>query len=601
MRLLNSATLEIKEFFSNDIPAYAILSHRWLDGEVSLKDMHDGTATTKAGYQKIKRCCDQALKDGLGFAWVDTCCIDKTSSAELTESINSMYRWYQNAAVCYAYLADVETTDPSKDASFQESVWFTRGWTLQELIAPVTVEFFNCAWEKIGTKESLKDIISSITNIDAAMLEGADPDDFSIAKRMSWAAKRTTTRLEDRAYSLLGFFKVNMPMLYGEGERAFIRLQEEIMNISDDQSLFAWKSNNNNYRGLLAKSPMDFIDSFNIIPSKSKWNRIPYSLTTKGLSIELPMVAWAMETYLAALDCELENIPNSRVGIYLQLLPERDQYVRVRLEGTDTLTFEQRLASKAQFKQIYIRQRDYRDRPMNRLYGFWIRTLPTKITTVPSRGDDRVSEVNSLNKWSDKDRVLEIPTGSSGTAGSIWLSSKSGSRALKLGFDPDFNPICQFGGHLFSPVKPPIEPQSVVAQMDPSWMTLPRSQYLHCGDRLLGYCKDEYSYRISITNEMTGNRGMWVLDILTLDHDLRHDAICDNCGLDIYGTRFKCLVCSDFDYCSKCILRAELTHGSHDFQSIEHPRVASSGDRPDRWASGFGHSVNDNSQRTRSM
>ncbi|RSL80999.1 hypothetical protein CEP52_017286 [Fusarium oligoseptatum] len=100
---------------------------------------------------------------------------------------------------------------------------------------------------------------------------------------------------------------------------------------------------------------------------------------------------------------------------------------------------------------------------------------------------------------------------------------------------------------------------------------------------------------------MTGNRGMWVLDILTLDHDLRHDAICDNCGLDIYGTRFKCLVCSDFDYCSKCVLRAELTHGSHDFQSIEHPRVASSGDRPDRWASGFGHSVNDNSQRTRSM
>ncbi|KAM5353011.1 hypothetical protein ACJZ2D_017122 [Fusarium nematophilum] len=531
MRLLNATTLQIQEFFSDDVPAYAILSHRWLNEEVSLQDMQDGKATTKAGYHKIKRCCDRALKDGLGFAWVDTCCIDKTSSAELTESINSMYQWYQDAAVCYAYLADVETTKPSEDASFGDSVWFTRGWTLQELIAPATVEFFNCAWQKIGTKQSLKDIISRVTNIDTAMLEGADPDDFSIAKRMSWAAKRTTTRSEDRAYSLLGLFNINMPMLYGEGERAFIRLQEEIMKISDDQSLFAWRSDSTNYRGLLAISPIDFADCSKIIPSKSRWNQTPYSMTTKGLSIELPMVPWAMETYLAALDCELENTPNSRVGIYLQLLPERDQYVRVLLDGTDNRTLEQRLASKAQYKKAYVRQKKYVQRPMDRLYGFWIGTLPTNITTVSSRENDRVSEVNSLNKWSDEDRILEIPTGSSGTAGSIWLISESRSWALKLGFDPDFNPVCQFGGHLFSPVKPPMDPQSVAAQMDPSWMTIPRSQYLHRGDRLSGYSKDDPSYRILMRDETILNRRLWVLDILTLDHALRHDAICDGCNL----------------------------------------------------------------------
>ncbi|UKZ74702.1 hypothetical protein TrVFT333_002372 [Trichoderma virens FT-333] len=520
MRLLNTATLGLEEFFGDDNPPYAILSHRWLNEEVSFQDIQNGTAAKKAGYYKIKQCCEQAVKDGLKFAWVDTCCIDKTSSAELTESINSMYQWYEKSAVCYAYLSDVTITDPSSDATFGESVWFTRGWTLQELIAPKTVEFFNATWQKIGTKESLKDIIWEVTKIDQAMLEGADPDEFSIAKRMAWASNRTTTRSEDRAYSLLGLFKVNMPMLYGEGERAFIRLQEEIMKYSDDQSLFAWKSTHNNYRGLLAKSPLDFIDCFNVVPSKSKWSRSPYTFTNRGLSIQMPMVGWAMETYLAALDCELENTPNSRIGIYLQLLPESGQFARVLLEGADTCAFDSKLAAKAQYKDIYVRQKDYVDRPIDRLYGFWIRTLPTKITTVSTGENDRVSEVQSLNEWSDEDRILEMPIGSSGTAGSIWYFTGSRSEALKLGFDDDFNPICQLGGHLYSPVKPPIPSQSVAAQMDPSWMTIPRSDYLHRGDRLFGYENEDYSRRISITDEIVGNRRMWVLDVVDIDDSL---------------------------------------------------------------------------------
>ena len=145
---------------------------------------------------------------------VDTCCIDKSSSAELTESINSMYRWYQEAAICYAYLFDVQSGDMS---SLSRSAWLTRGWTLQELIAPARVEFYSSTWDNLRTKASLKKEISAVTGIDVEVLEGADPDRFSVTKRMSWASKRTTTRVEDRAYSLLGLFGVNMPMLYGEG------------------------------------------------------------------------------------------------------------------------------------------------------------------------------------------------------------------------------------------------------------------------------------------------------------------------------------------------------------------------------------------------
>lgn len=279
MRLLNSTNIELEEFPDDNIPKYAILSHRWQDDEVSLQDMLSATAVKKAGYIKLKLCCNQAVEDDLQYVWVDTCCIDKTSSAELSESINSMYRWYQNAAVCYAYLFDVGGTRLSNDSSFSKSVWFTRGWTLQELIAPLNVEFYNSAWDKLGTKESLIDTIAATTGIDVEALKGVDPEHFSVAKRMSWASKRTTTRAEDIAYSLLGLFGVNMPMLYGEGERAFIRLQEEIMKHSDDHSIFAWSSDDNKYRGLLAKSPVDFRNCYNIISSSSRLNRLLFSVT----------------------------------------------------------------------------------------------------------------------------------------------------------------------------------------------------------------------------------------------------------------------------------------------------------------------------------
>ena len=159
--------------------------------------------------------------------------------------------------------------------------------------------------------------------------------------KMSWASKRTTTRVEDVAYSLLGIFEVNMPLLYGEGSRAFTRLQEEILKQSDDQSLFAWScvDADSNFRGLLAKSPAAFSHCSNFIRSSSKLAKSPYSVTNMGLSIELYMNPWAMEIYFAALDCEIEGIPNSRQGIYLRLLTEQYQYARIMFDGTDLSNF----------------------------------------------------------------------------------------------------------------------------------------------------------------------------------------------------------------------------------------------------------------------
>jgi hypothetical protein len=235
MRLLHADTIGLQEFPENEIPPYAILSHTWEKDEVSFQDMQEGDPTGKEGYIKIKYACEQALSQKLEYVWVDTCCIDKRSSSELSEVINSMFRWYRNARTCYAYLVDVPP-DPSFESGkspFRESRWFTRGWTLQELIAPRYVIFWSRDWTYLGSKGELGAILTEITGIDDITLRGGSLGQESVAKRMSWASKRVTTRKEDIAYCLLGIFGVNMPMLYGEGDKAFIRLQEEIIKETD--------------------------------------------------------------------------------------------------------------------------------------------------------------------------------------------------------------------------------------------------------------------------------------------------------------------------------------------------------------------------------
>ncbi|KAI1786351.1 HET-domain-containing protein [Ganoderma leucocontextum] len=192
---------------------------------------------------KIRDACAVARANGYHYIWIDSCCIDKSSSSELSEAINSMYAWYARADVCYAYLADVPPGDDheAQGSLFRESRWFTRGWTLQELIAPVKVDFLSKDWAPIGSKHALVDLVESVTDINyKALLKLAPLGAFSVAQRLSWAATRETTRREDRAYSLLGIFGINMPTLYGEGDRAFGRLQEQIMQRTPDQSLFAW-------------------------------------------------------------------------------------------------------------------------------------------------------------------------------------------------------------------------------------------------------------------------------------------------------------------------------------------------------------------------
>lgn len=271
MWLINTLTirLEPKPFYEPDIPPYAILSHTWGDEEVDFQEFkEENRANQKEGWSKIKNTCDKALSDGLQYAWVDTCCIDKSSSAELSESINSMFFWYRQAAKCYVFLSDFENGSTPED-HFPRCRWFTRGWTLQELLAPRIVLFYDQNWKEIGNKIQLCQIISNITSIPTGTIMDETPlTYYSISQKMSWAATRITTRIEDMAYCLLGIFDVHMPLLYGERHRAFFRLQEEISKNTLDMTLLAWDPTPEDLEGgfcsFIARSPASFKNGGNI-------------------------------------------------------------------------------------------------------------------------------------------------------------------------------------------------------------------------------------------------------------------------------------------------------------------------------------------------
>jgi heterokaryon incompatibility protein (HET) len=245
MRLLSAnidGSFSLTSFFGKPSPSYAILSHTWEvdDQEVTFHDLANALGSGKSGYRKIQFCSEQAKKDGLQYFWVDSCCIDKSSSAELSEAINSMFRWYRDAAKCYVYLSDVSTRKRSRSSkplwelAFRQSRWFTRGWTLQELLAPRSVEFFSRDTTQLGNKDSLEQQIHKITGIAINALRG-HLSQFSDDERMSWAEKRETTREEDQAYCLMGIFDVSLPVIYGEGKKnALKRLQDAINHRSND-------------------------------------------------------------------------------------------------------------------------------------------------------------------------------------------------------------------------------------------------------------------------------------------------------------------------------------------------------------------------------
>ncbi len=391
MRLLNTASLRLESFFGLTIPEYAILSHTRGKEEVLFEDMRDPAQplpTQKTGFAKLEGSCAQARRDGYKYIWIDTCCIDKSSSAELSESINSMFQWYLHSARCYAFLADVNDLSDKAGSwkTLEKSRWFVRGWTLQELIAPRDVRFYDENWSCLGTRgadingDSSRDLAERInlaTGIPVRALRwfpfvpefrhlrqnifhaeatlSTSLSSFSIAQKMSWAARRHTTRLEDEAYSLMGLFGVNMPLLYGEGRRAFFRLQQEILRTSNDQSILACVGDYEPLwvpRPLLADSPRGFTDSDVEPPSigAPKWpadgNSVPATipLSPSARAVEISVCLCPLEVdptwqgsfpldggiFLAILDCVYQNDCMSHPAIVLKAIDESTlSFVRV--------------------------------------------------------------------------------------------------------------------------------------------------------------------------------------------------------------------------------------------------------------------------------
>lgn len=379
---------------------YAILSHCWYKDrdEVRFKEIEELTSDlvrqslrNRPGYQKILQCCKLASKDRLDWLWVDTCCINKESSAELTEAINSMFRWYDRADRCYTYLHDVNTdhfpternmTNHSDQDSHLETQgwpkWFSRGWTLQELIAPDTVLFFNHDWKLIGNKKHLAADLEDITCIPSCVLAyGMDAYRPSIAQIMSWAANRKTKRTEDRAYSLLGLFGVHMPMLYGEGKNAFRRLQLELIRMTNDHSIFAWDRQSAGWSGsVLADDPSAFWDCDDIVKmepdqyltalkelnfdekfSISAESLRTYSVTNAGIQISLPVKRCRgfNSIFEARLACRHSSDSDSLpIGIFLASFKSNSYRVFGKFDPTP--------GTSIQFQPLYLAYREERRR-----------------------------------------------------------------------------------------------------------------------------------------------------------------------------------------------------------------------------------------------
>ncbi|KAM5375863.1 hypothetical protein ACJZ2D_005785 [Fusarium nematophilum] len=362
MRLVNTRTLQLENV--GDRPEkYAILSHTWGKDEVLFDDvqspsrMHEIKQGNGPGYRKMAQACEKALSRGFDYIWIDTCCIDKSSSAELSEAVNSMFRWYRNSAACYAYLSDVFVHSAGAIAGLKQSRWFSRGWTLQELLAPDEVEFFDHNWSPLGERHSLAAAISEITGIEEALLLQPDPrkdrkittllQRENVATRMGWMAHRETTRIEDLAYCLLGIFDMRMPIFYGEGNKAFLRLQEEILKRSRDQSILVW-------RWPLSQKPMETLHRMHFLADHpANFNLRTYAgqedpgqfgirLTEQGLVLRVwkcpcKLMRWkANKTklkedgsrFLAVLDCSLSPDTLSRPALILRESPYAENVYR---------------------------------------------------------------------------------------------------------------------------------------------------------------------------------------------------------------------------------------------------------------------------------
>ena len=369
MRLLNVKTGKLEDFLSPDDVSTAILSHTWGKGEVTFHDIHQPAAEQSKleGFSKLQGCCSLVKSHGFDYVWIDTCCINKESSAELSEAINSMYDWYSKAAVCYVYLNDVRVTTGSAGAptsivtDFRCSRWHSRGWTLQELLAPSTVIFYSKEWIELVTREDLRGIISECTQISIEVLQGQPLSSICIATKMSWAAARLTTRTEDMAYCLLGLFNISMPILYGEGHNAFFRLQQEILRFSSDQSIFAW-SESDESNGFLAYFPAAFENCVREVREPKAIS--PTAMTNLGIHIELELYENQEDKnhFLAALECEVprdgrSDYLRSPGPVFLELRKISEiQYVRTGLRTVSKYQALDRIFSPKGTHYVYVKQ-----------------------------------------------------------------------------------------------------------------------------------------------------------------------------------------------------------------------------------------------------
>ncbi|KIX05484.1 uncharacterized protein Z518_06356 [Rhinocladiella mackenziei CBS 650.93] len=384
-----------------------------------------------AGYKKVLRCCEQAASVGFDYVWIDTCCIDKTDKFELTEALNSMFHWYRQSQVCYSYLTDVPgNEDPrSPNSAFRRSRWFTRGWTLQELLAPLYVIFFSEDWTEIGTKASLQEVISEVTGISSQVLLTNYAGEISVAQRMAWASKRETAEVEDQAYCLMGLFGVNMPTMYGEGENAFQRLQLEIIKVSDDHSIFAWTGPGPE-RGLLARSPREFAHCGSVRRYGDDTLTSPFSMTNKGLNIKLPLIPChnleGDDVFLAVLNCQRKKEEHSKdrypFGIYLRRLKgnRSNHYIRVKTERIEEL---KRQISFNETSDIYVRGMD----PSRFDVVHWMQREDRYIFSIKKRPNGLPQvEYNKMARREVSKEEIRLTFGDSGHSGILIFKDKNG-------------------------------------------------------------------------------------------------------------------------------------------------------------------------------
>ncbi|KAH9935205.1 HET-domain-containing protein [Epithele typhae] len=319
MWLLKTARAELHYFFEPGAVygGYAALSHTWSQDpahpEQSFQDLQAIIARCKETdanprdvvCDKIRMCCITAERDGYKWVWIDTCCINKESSTELSEAINSMFNWYVLCEVCYAYLDDVSSDDDPRatNSEFRLARWHWRGWTLQELLAPAFVLFMSKDWKMIGNKHQLAQTLANITGIDEHYLtRDVSFLNAPIAMKMSWAAKRKTTRVEDEAYSLFGLFNVNLPTLYGEGRQAFFRLQVELSRVSLDTTLFVWGGMHKSNTDMLSSATLEMMrpahrispDTYLLASSPEEFEGSKYYYTPKlpATAVLQPYNSW---------------------------------------------------------------------------------------------------------------------------------------------------------------------------------------------------------------------------------------------------------------------------------------------------------------------